>query len=62
VFSVAWVSIASLLDRAVTKRLEQPYRPGKRGWVKIKDKHYWRYPLEVAAVRRGRGTASSYRL
>jgi len=35
----------------VAKRLCQPYRPGERGWIKMKNKPYWRYPVEVAAAR-----------
>ena len=42
------------LEGVVAKRLGQPYRPGERGWTKTKNRHYWRYPLEVAAMRRGR--------
>jgi ATP dependent DNA ligase domain len=36
------------LEGVVAKRLTQPYKPDERGWVKIKNRHYWRYPLEVA--------------
>jgi hypothetical protein len=26
--------------------LPGPYRPGERGWIKVKNKMYWRYELE----------------
>jgi ATP-dependent DNA ligase len=30
----------------VAKRSDQPYRPGERGWIKVKNRNYWRYDLE----------------
>jgi ATP-dependent DNA ligase len=39
-------------DGIVAKRLNSSYRPGERGWVKTKNRAYWRYPLELEAVRR----------
>jgi bifunctional non-homologous end joining protein LigD len=43
------------LEGVVAKRLASPYRSGQRGWVKVKNRHYWRYPLEVdAAYKRAR--------
>jgi hypothetical protein len=43
----------------VTKRRAGLYRPGDRGWVKIKNREYWRYEIEregaiTAAKRRQR--------
>jgi bifunctional non-homologous end joining protein LigD len=34
------------LEGVVAKRVNEPYRPGYRGWVKIKNRDYWRYELE----------------
>ena len=42
------------LEGVVAKRLSGSYQPGRRGWVKVKNTEYWRYPLEREAVRRGR--------
>jgi ATP-dependent DNA ligase len=41
------------LEGIVAKRLNGTYRPGERGWIKTKNREYWRFPLEVEAVRRG---------
>jgi bifunctional non-homologous end joining protein LigD len=30
------------LEGVVAKRLRSSYRPGKRGWIKVKNRHYWR--------------------
>jgi ATP-dependent DNA ligase len=30
----------------VAKRQGSAYRPRERGWIKIKNRDYWRYPLE----------------
>jgi len=38
------------LEGVVAKRLSDPYRPGRRDWVKTKNRSYWRYPLEVEAM------------
>jgi bifunctional non-homologous end joining protein LigD len=46
------------LEGIVAKRLSGTYRPGERVWVKTKNRGYWRYPLEVEAVRRSRELAS----
>jgi bifunctional non-homologous end joining protein LigD len=45
------------LEGVVAKRLASTYRPGGRGWVKVKNRRYWRYPLEVAAVRARAGSS-----
>jgi bifunctional non-homologous end joining protein LigD len=43
------------LEGVVAKRLADRYRPGERRWLKIKNRAYWRYPLEVeAALSRAR--------
>ena len=40
------------LCRRVEGRVAEPYRPGERRWLKVKNRAYWRYPHEVEAVRR----------
>jgi bifunctional non-homologous end joining protein LigD len=41
------------LEGIVAKPLRGLYRPGERGWIKVKNKDYWRYELErEAAVKR----------
>jgi bifunctional non-homologous end joining protein LigD len=42
------------LEGIVAKRLDEPYRPGERRWAKVKNRDYWRFPLEVAAAGRSR--------
>jgi bifunctional non-homologous end joining protein LigD len=34
------------LEGVVAKRRAGRYRPGERGWVKIKNRNYWRYEIE----------------
>jgi hypothetical protein len=34
------------LEGVVAKRRSGRYRPGERGWVKIKNRDYWRYEIE----------------
>jgi bifunctional non-homologous end joining protein LigD len=34
------------LEGIVAKRFDGRYRPGYRGWTKIKNRDYWRYELE----------------
>ena len=34
------------LEGIVAKRVDGVYRPGERGWIKIKNRNYWRYELE----------------
>jgi bifunctional non-homologous end joining protein LigD len=41
------------LEGIVCKRRSQPYRAGKRGWIKVKNRDYWRYPEELESFRRG---------
>ena len=40
------------LEGIVGKRSTSLYRPGQRGWIKIKNRGYWRRDEEVAAVKR----------
>ena len=34
------------LEGVVAKRRSSAYRPGERGWVKTKNREYWRYEME----------------
>jgi ATP-dependent DNA ligase len=34
------------LEGIVAKRRAGSYRPGQRGWVKIKNRDYWRYEMQ----------------
>ena len=34
------------LEGIVAKGVDGRYRPGERGWIKIKNRNYWRYELE----------------
>jgi ATP-dependent DNA ligase len=40
------------LEGVVAKPLQSRYRPGERGWIKVKNKEYWRYELEREAAGR----------
>jgi bifunctional non-homologous end joining protein LigD len=40
------------LEGVVVKKRSAPYRPGERLWTKVKNRDYWRYPLELEAVQR----------
>jgi ATP-dependent DNA ligase len=45
------------LEGVVAKRRSSTYQPGQRGWVKTKNRDYWRYELEresAISVRRQR--------
>jgi bifunctional non-homologous end joining protein LigD len=42
------------LEGIVAKRLASTYRPGQRGWIKIKNPSYWRRDQEIRDVRRSR--------
>jgi bifunctional non-homologous end joining protein LigD len=43
------------LEGVVAKRRTSTYRPGERGWVKTKNRGYWRYDLErESAINRPR--------
>ena len=34
------------MEGVVAKRLNEPYRPGERSWIKTKNREYWRYEME----------------
>ena len=42
------------LEGVVAKRVNEPYLPGERAWVKVKNRDYWRYELEHEATFRSR--------
>jgi ATP-dependent DNA ligase len=42
------------LEGVVAKRRSGKYRPGYRGWIKVKNPGYWRRESEVEGVRRSR--------
>jgi len=35
-----------VLEGVVAKRRSGRYTPGERGWIKTKNREYWRYALE----------------
>lgn len=46
-----WERVVDLgLEGVVAKKRSGHYLPGRRGWIKIKNRAYWRYPLEVEAA------------
>ena len=49
------VTSAHGLEGVVAKKRSEPYRPGERGWVKAKHRHYWRFGDELELARRRRG-------
>jgi hypothetical protein len=42
------------LEGLVAKRLHEPYLPGERTWVKVKNRAYWRWELEREGAFRSR--------
>jgi bifunctional non-homologous end joining protein LigD len=40
------------LEGVVAKKDSDPYRPGERRWVKVKNPKYWRREAEIEGVRR----------
>jgi ATP-dependent DNA ligase len=38
------------LEGVVAKKLSQPYRPGERRWINVKNRDYWRFRLEREAT------------
>lgn len=53
--SLAYLHVRRLtpaLEGVVAKPVRSLYRPGERGWIKVKNRAYWKYPIEVDAVRR----------
>ena len=48
-----WAKVCQLgLEGVVAKKRTGHYLPGRRGWIKTKNRDYWRYPCEVEAARR----------
>jgi hypothetical protein len=35
------------------------YRPGERGWIKLKNPDYWRRDSEIEAMQRSRGRGNN---
>jgi ATP-dependent DNA ligase len=44
------------LEGIVAKRHTGTYRPGFRGWTKVKNLGYWRRESEIAHMQRGRAS------
>jgi bifunctional non-homologous end joining protein LigD len=42
--------VALGLEGVVARKRSGHYLPGRRGWIKTKNREYWRYPLEVEAA------------
>jgi bifunctional non-homologous end joining protein LigD len=42
------------LEGVVAKRRDSLYRPGERGWVKVKNRGYWRFGQERELAGRRR--------
>jgi ATP-dependent DNA ligase len=42
------------LEGVVAKRRSSRYRPGERGWVKTKNRTYWRYEIERESAIKAR--------
>lgn len=42
------------LEGVVAKRRDSPYRPGERGWIKVKNRAYWRFGQERALASSSR--------
>ena len=42
------------LEGIVAKRRTGIYRPGYRGWTKVKNPGYWRRDMEIEHIRRSR--------
>ncbi|MDX6534754.1 MAG: bifunctional non-ous end joining protein LigD [Gaiellales bacterium] len=41
------------LEGVVAKKLSGAYLPGRCVWVKVKNQHYWRWPLEREVAMHG---------
>jgi len=48
------------LEGVVAKPLSSRYRPGERAWLKVKNRDYWRYPLEREAAMRSAQSAMAF--
>jgi ATP-dependent DNA ligase len=47
-----WDKVCQLgLEGVVAKQRSGHYLPGRRDWIKTKNRDYWRYPLELQAAR-----------
>ena len=42
------------LEGIVAKRRSEAYRPGERGWIKVKHRHYWRFGRKLELVHPAR--------
>jgi ATP-dependent DNA ligase len=42
------------LEGVVAKRASEPYRPGERGWVKVRHRNSWRFGQDLDLASRGR--------
>jgi ATP-dependent DNA ligase len=50
-----WEKVCALgLEGVVAKKRSGHYLPGRRGWIKTKNRAYWRYPLELEAAQNRR--------
>jgi ATP-dependent DNA ligase len=46
-----WERVVDLgLEGVVAKNGSGHYLPGRRGWIKTKNRAYWRYTLEIEAA------------
>lgn len=43
------------LEGIVAKQRRGCYRPGERGWMKIKNREYWRYELDREGAINAKG-------
>ena len=47
-----WAKVCELgIEGVVAKKRSGHYLPGRRTWIKTKNRAYWRYPLELEAAR-----------
>jgi bifunctional non-homologous end joining protein LigD len=40
------------LEGVVAKRRREPYRPGERAWIKVKNRAYWRHGEQIESLRK----------
>ena len=56
------------LEGVIAKKRSSRYRPGDRGWIKVKNRNYWRRDSELEAMQRsaerrsGRGRSTAPKL
>jgi ATP-dependent DNA ligase len=48
------------LEGIVAKPLESPCRPGERGWIKVKNRAYWRFVQEVELAQHRRRARTTF--